>query len=221
MFNQFVEKEKIHIVPNFADDYLFTEEETINTKFAQTKPLTLLYLSNMIHGKGYQELVEAYISLHDSYKDQIHLSFVGGFREEKAEEDFTNLIKPYNQITYLGKFIDGENKKKLYEQTHIFCLPTYYPFEGQPISIIEAYATGCVVITTAHSGIPYIFTDKKNGYIVEKKSVNSIKETIEYIVDNQGDLHSIALFNKRESFVKYRALTYQNSINKILIDVNS
>jgi glycosyltransferase involved in cell wall biosynthesis len=53
--------------------------------------------------------------------------------------------------------VDGPGKKNLFSEAHIFCLPTYYPYEGQPIAILEAFASGCVVITTNHSGISDFF----------------------------------------------------------------
>jgi glycosyltransferase involved in cell wall biosynthesis len=89
-----------------------------------------------------------------------------------------NKIADNEELKYLGKFIDGVEKRKLYCESHIFCLPTYYPFEGQPISILEGYATGCAVITSNHSGIPFIFKDEKNGFMVEKKSVSSLTESL-------------------------------------------
>ena len=72
--------------------------------------------------------------------------------------------------------MNGTQKKDLYSNAHIFCLPTYYPWEGQPFCILEAYAAGCVVITTNHSGISQVFKDGINGIEVEKKST-TITET--------------------------------------------
>jgi glycosyltransferase involved in cell wall biosynthesis len=217
VFSQFVDRNKVHIVPNFADDFLFVEQKEIENKFSNIKPLKILYLSNLIYGKGYQELAEAYTILDSKYQKNIELSFVGGFANKKAENDFLSLIKPHKQIKYLGKFIDGYEKKQLYGQTHIFCLPTYYPFEGQPISILEAYASGIVVITTNHSGIPYVFKDKVNGFEVEKKSKESLKFIIEYVEKNKGILRDIALNNREEAFNKYRITVYQSTILNIII----
>lgn len=54
-------------------------------------------------------------------------------------------------------------KLDLFVESHVFVLPTYYLFEGQPIGIIEAYAAGCVVVTTRHSNICDIFSGSING----------------------------------------------------------
>jgi glycosyltransferase involved in cell wall biosynthesis len=218
VFSKFVSEGKIHIVPNFADDYLFVENADIIKKFLPQKPLNLLFLSNLIYGKGFQELAEAYTLLESKYQEKINFTFVGGFRDDKVKDKFMAFIEPYKNIKYLGAFIDGEAKKQLYQQTQLFCLPTYYPFEGQPISILEAYASGIVVITTNHSGIPYVFKDKINGFQVEKKSEESIKEVLEYIIDNPEVLLKIALNNNTEASEKYRVAVYQKNIIKIFFD---
>jgi Glycosyltransferase len=221
IFSKVIPESKIHIVPNFAEDFLFVNKEEIKTKFATNKRIQILYLSNLIPGKGYNELADAYIALEDSLKKQINIVFVGGFESQNSEHNFLDKIKNYNGLEYIGKFIDGEEKRKLYCKSHVFCLPTYYPFEGQPISILEAYATGCVVITSNHSGIPFIFSDKRNGFIVEKKSIPSIKKAIENVLCHKIQLENIALNNRDEALKKYRTSIYQNSIFDIFKKQNS
>lgn len=47
-----------------------------------------------------------------------------------------------------------------------FALPTRYPNEGQPISILEAMGNGMFIITTDHAGIPDIVEDGVNGIVI-------------------------------------------------------
>ena len=215
-FSSVIENKRIHVIPNFASNYLFVTPDEINWKFKNRSVLEVLYLSNLIFGKGYLELAEAYISLPSDIKKQINLTFVGGFQSDKFKNSFFKMIEKESGIKYLGNFIDGQNKKELYMNTNIFCLPTYYPFEGQPISILEAYATGCVVITTDHSGIPQIFKDKINGYQVEKKSANSIAEALEKILIEKDMLLTIGLNNRQEANSNYRKEVFVNRVLKVL-----
>jgi glycosyltransferase involved in cell wall biosynthesis len=154
--------------------------------------------------------------LNENEQKNIKINFVGGFENENSKKKFLKKIENNSGITYLGKFIDGKEKRDLYCKSHVFCLPTYYPYEGQPISILESYATGCVVITTNHSGIPFIFKNNKNGFIVEKKSVTSLTDVLKKILSNKGNLKNIAFYNRDEAYEKYRTYTYQNKILKIL-----
>lgn len=207
---------KIHIVPNFAEDFLFVSNEEIEKKFSHVEPIEVLYLSNLIPGKGYNELADAYLLLNNEEQNMINLSFVGGFENAESEGEFMKKIATNKHIKYLGKFIDGKSKRELYLKSHVFCLPTYYPFEGQPISILEGYATGCAVVTSNHSGIPFIFKDELNGFMVEKKSVQSLVEVLRKLILQKNSLKKIALYNKDQAFRKYRTEIYQDKILNIL-----
>lgn len=50
-----------------------------------------------------------------------------------------------------------------------FALPTRYPNEGQPISILEAMGNGMFIITTDHAGIPDI-VDTENGIVLKSNA---------------------------------------------------
>lgn len=215
IFSKVIKNEKIHIVPNFAEDFLFVDDEEIKAKFSNKQSIQILYLSNLIPGKGYDELADAFIELPEQLQKEVNILFVGGFESKESEDSFMSKIRTYDGLKYVGKFIDGEKKRELYCKSHVFCLPTYYPFEGQPISILEGYATGCVVITSDHSGIPFVFSDKKNGFMVEKKSIPSIKKAIEDVLSNKNNLEKIAFHNRNEAFEKYRTSIYQNAIMRI------
>ncbi|AZA51874.1 glycosyltransferase family 4 protein [Chryseobacterium sp. G0201] len=214
-FKRVIPENKIHIVPNFAEDFLFVSDEEIEHKFLNTEPIQLLYLSNLIPGKGYNELADAYLELTEEEQKQIKISFVGGFENEDSEKTFLEKISKNAGFNYLGKFIDGDEKRKLYCKSHVFCLPTYYPFEGQPISILEGYATGCVVITSNHSGIPFISKDNENGFVVEKKSIPSLVNALKKLISEKENLKSIAFHNRNEALEKYRTSIYQQKIMKI------
>jgi glycosyltransferase involved in cell wall biosynthesis len=218
MFLQHVHSDKIHIVPNFVDNYIFSDVESIKNKFNSLNKLNLLYLSNLLPGKGYYELTKAFIELDSELRKEFSLTFVGGFDNEEDKINFLSLISPFSNIFYLGEFIDGIFKKNLYDKSHIFCLPTYYPFEGQPISILEGYASGMVVMTTNHSGIPMIFDQKTNGYLVRTKSIESIKKCLQIIFEQKKTLYKIANSNFIEAKEKYVSQIFENRIKKIILN---
>lgn len=111
--------------------------------------------------------------------------------------------------------IDNEKKKELFEKTHIFCLPTMF-FEGQPISILEAYAAGCVVITTGQSGILDIFTDQINGFRIQENSSESITKILSDLPVKQKSLLKIALYNNQSAVEKYRVGIYTSNLKDVI-----
>lgn len=219
IFANLISFEKIHIVPNFAEDYLFLSENEIKDKLANIFPLRILFLSNLIFGKGYKELVAGYLGLTEEHKEKVIITFVGGFESAKCKNEFLKTIEGQKGLIYHGLFVSGYEKKTLYKQAHIFCLPTYYPYEGQPISILEAYATGCAVITTDHSGIPDVFRNGVNGFEVQKMSSDSIKSMLEQILEKPEQLQPIAIFNRKIAYEKYRTSIYNASLSKIFENI--
>jgi len=218
IFEGMIPQDRIYVVPNFAEDYLLLDPKKIEKKFLKTNSLRILFLSNLIPGKGYEELINTYMTLKDDLKKNIRIDFAGGFESKDHKKKFLDKIKDTIALHYHGIVSNGK-KKELFSNSHLFCLPTYYYYEGQPISILEAYASGCVVITTDHGGISDIFKNGVNGFEVRKKSVVSIKRKIEQILKKPEKLLPMALSNREIVYAKYRTSTYCSSLLKIFADV--
>lgn len=216
-FSNVISNEKIHIVNNFAEDYLFISDDTLRNKFLKMECLNILFLSNLLPGKGYLELLEAYISLPDEYKHKIKIDFAGKLVRESDKKDFLEKLENLSNVKYHGT-VSGDKKRDLFHHAHVFCLPTYYPYEGQPFTILEAYAGGNYVITTYHSGINHVFGDKINGTKVEKKSIESINDALIDIYNNKEDLIRIATYNRSIAKKEYTSRIYIDKMTKILLE---
>jgi glycosyltransferase involved in cell wall biosynthesis len=215
MFVPSVPRSRIHIVPNFAQEYLFVSAEAIAAKFSQPRPLRLLFLSNLIPGKGYLELLDSFLALPATERERFRLDFAGGFESRDQQQTFLERIAPIPQIRYHG-VVRGEQKRELLAGAHVFCLPTYYPYEGQPISILEAYAAGCAVVTTDHSGIFDIFTPGKNGYAVEKQSVADLVRVLGELLRDSDALARMALNNFELAKRDFRPAMYCSNLLSVL-----
>jgi len=213
-FKNVISENKIFVVPNFAEDSLFVTQKEISNKFKDTSKLRILFLSNMLYGKGHIELIDAYLAMSESNQKKIKLDFVGEVISQKKL--FFSKIKNHENVTYHGPLF-GNQKVKLFKSSHIFCLPTYYPYEGQPFSIIEAYASGNVVITTDHSGIIHIFKDGLNGFLVEKKSIHDLTQLITKILRDVKSLEKIALNNLNYCKDKHRETKFIETIKCVLL----
>ncbi len=203
MFHGRVRPDRLHEVPNFAPDGLFCPPETVDRKFADSRPLRVLFLSNLLAGKGYLELIAAISLLTPVERSQMEFHFAGGFENADEEAGFRTATAPYPEVSYHG-VVHGEQKAQLFRAAHLFCLPTYYPYEGQPISILEAYASGCAVVTTAHSGIPDVFTTDVNGFEVEARSASSIAQVLRASLRQSERLQRMAAHNRDVADRLYR-----------------
>ncbi len=208
-------EKSIHCIPNFAQDYLFRSPAEIDAKFRAPGCLRIVFLSNMIPAKGHEELLAAYCSLNTTEQSQIHLEFAGAFESSAARDAFLNRILKFPKVSYLG-VVGGASKADLLGRAHVFCLPTYYPYEGQPISILEAYASGCAVITTDHSGIFDVFVPEICGLTVEPKSVNSLTSALRRCLADRAMLHEQAHHNRQLAQERYRVSTYTSRLLSVL-----
>lgn len=212
--------DKLHIVPNFSDDEYFVSTDVISHKFKKIEKLRLLFLSNLLPGKGHVELLCALELLLPQQRAGIVIDFAGGFESSEHEKNFKQQAKAILgiQINIHG-VVKGDEKRGLLEQAHLFCLPTYYPYEGQPISILEAYASGCSVLTTNHSGIFDVFTPGVNGIEVEPRKAESIAVALTHIMKNPHILLKHALANRRVAEEKYRAFMHVEALKRIIYSV--
>jgi glycosyltransferase involved in cell wall biosynthesis len=214
IFRDLIHRSRIHVVPNFAQDCLFVTERQIVEKFSNMRPVKILFISNLIPQKGFNELADAFFRLADSVKRMVRIEFAGRFDTKSEERMFLGKIAGIEQICYHG-IVDDAKKQSLFSQAHIFCLPTAL-CEGQPISILEAYASGCVVLTTGQGGIRDIFADGVNGFKIQERSSKSIKSVLEGMIRKPKDLLTIALANRRMAGEKYRTAIFNASLRAII-----
>lgn len=215
VFAGLVEPEKIHVVPNFAADELFATEDEITDKFAMPGQLRVVYLSGLEQKKGYLELARAYSVLSPEEQRLIRIDFAGLFDDTTAnQESFLALIAASPNLTYHG-VVQGQQKRELLRDAHIFCLPTMH-FEGQPISILEAYASGCVVLTTCPPGILDIFEDGVNGFRIPEASPQSIAAQLTGLAGKRKGLGEIGLRNRQIFAEKYRRTEFSNRLRAIV-----
>ncbi|MDM8553313.1 glycosyltransferase family 4 protein [Desulfococcaceae bacterium HSG7] len=219
MFSKAASPSRIHVIPNFAEMHIFVTREEISDNFNKFYPLRILFLSNMLYGKGHIELLDSYLKLDEKLREKIEIDFAGEVVFQSDEKYFSLIIGKHNNIKCHGP-VSGLNKKRMYAQAHIYCLPTYYPYEGQPFCILEAYASGCAVITTNHSGIGDIFTDGINGYEVEKRSVDSLVFALEKAIKQRDNLRNMAINNLRLAKEKYTQSRFIESMKQAIGSLN-
>ncbi len=184
--------QKLQVVPNGLPSDV--QINGAKPKRFLSGPLRLLYLSNLMESKGYMDVLEACYQLKQKGLD-FRCDYCGDFvrtsegtelSAAQAKDSFFQRIKALgleNYIFYHG-VVGGNVKQTFLQEAHLFLLPTYHPWEGQPISIIEALSLGTPVITTAYRGMLEQVKDGYNGYYVAPKSPNEIAAAVQKAVIN-------------------------------------
>ena len=204
----FLEDKNIFSLPNFAQDYLYTEDKKL-----VNDELRIFYLSNLMKEKGIICLLNALKNLEKN--NIIYKAKIAGNIDQKYSKEILNLFTELKNAEYIG-VVNGDDKKNLLEWGNVFVLPTFYKMEGQPISILEAMATKNLVVTTNHAGIPDIFKDKVNGYLVKKNSIKSIQDILTYIATNKSEIEKIATYNKEYFLDNFTVNAFKKNLIKII-----
>lgn len=201
MFNGIVDESKVFVCENGVQPEFIINENELKEKIQKLKDkktMNIIYLSNLMETKGILDLLKACEMLKEEKVD-FHIDVAGNIEsviEKEVKECFDKLG---NSITYHG-VVSGNKKKELLLNAHIFALPTYYPNEGQPISILEAMTMGGAVVTTYQGGICDIFQDEVNGKVCEAQNIDSIKNAL---LQCNNNLEDYILNNYKNAIKKY------------------
>lgn len=182
---------KLRVVPNGLT--LGVEEPEAAVKFPPgSGRVELLYLSSLMPSKGFFDVIQAVEILEQQFPGRYHLNLCGHFVDARTEtpidvHDLDSLVSYIarndleDSVTYHGQVV-GAEKMKQFAQAHLFLLPTSYPWEGQPLSIIEAMAYGLPVVSCRHKGIPEQVIDGETGCFVRPKDPEHLAIVIEQTV---------------------------------------
>jgi glycosyltransferase involved in cell wall biosynthesis len=195
MKDQFKEfpKMKLEVVPNAISKDL----ENLNIVFP--KENRVLFLSNIMASKGITEfLIAAKQLLIDD--NSIRIDIAGDFISDnyltkneikkKFFKLFVDLKHDFSERIFYHGPVSGTKKVDLFKSSSIFILPTYYPTEAYPISILEAMASGNAIITTKHNYLEKIISEEHGGTI-QKKDSSEIVSSIKKLFGDQKRLQVI------------------------------
>jgi glycosyltransferase involved in cell wall biosynthesis len=89
-------------------------------------------------------------------------------------------------IDYLG-FVSGEQKHRLLREADLFCFPTYYENENQPVNLIEAMAFGLPILTTRWRSIPELFPVNYPGLVEIRSPEQIARALLELLPSETGE----------------------------------
>ncbi len=134
--------------------------------------LRVLYLAHCTASKGLFDTLEGVILANaslraDAVPMRLHLTVAGAFVTPYEEARFLQRLadpEVAEAVTYVG-FVSGDAKSSLLRNSDVFCFPTYYETEGQPVNLIEAIAFGLAIVTTRWRAIPEIVPSDFGGFV--------------------------------------------------------
>jgi glycosyltransferase involved in cell wall biosynthesis len=148
------------------------------------RTIRVLYLAHCTHEKGLFDtlagvkIANEMLARHGSAL-VVQLMVAGTFVNAGEKREWEELMKQPElaQQTRWHGFVSGEEKDRLLREADLFCFPTYYQNENQPVNLIEAMAYGLPILTTRWRSIPELFPAGYSG-LVDVRSPEQIAEAL-------------------------------------------
>jgi len=122
---------------------------------------TVSFLGLFIADKGIWELLEAAENVHAKARDA-HFVLAGDGPEFQAIQREVE-ARGLGDYVSLPGWVTGEERKAIWAQSDIFCLPSHS--EGFPVSIVEAMSLGVAIVASDVGGIPEAIVDGEHGLL--------------------------------------------------------
>lgn len=163
-------KDKVYLTPNSID---ITENVNLTPKEYKR----IAFIGNLYPTKGLYELVDACI------RTDVRLDIIGPGSDDVMTKVKRMAGEMLNKTIFIHGRLPNNKAVKFMHDVDIVALPTYYPWEAFPISIIEAMSLTKMVISCPRAAIKDMLTDLNGnpcGMLVEPKSSDAIVEAINW-----------------------------------------
>jgi len=168
--------DKIKYIPNGVDLEKFKSVKSVSKE-------GLLFIGRLHFQKSVNSLIKA-MDYVVKEKPEVKLKIIGSGPLEEELKKLTNDLNLTDRINFLGK-VSYEDIKKHYQTSELFILPSL--FEGQPLTLLEAWAMEVPVIATNVVGTKEILKHKINGYLVSPNNPKELAEGILFALDNKNE----------------------------------
>ncbi len=163
-------KNRIEWYPNSRPSH----NNLIRRKDNIKRAMNFVFLGHVKKEKGIVELVEAFKRLNND----VRLHIYGPISEDILEKDLNG-----SNYTYKG-IVAPQRVGEILSEMDVLILPTYYPGEGYPGAILEAYANGLPVIATKWRCIPEI-VHSNSGILVKPQNIDELVIAIDTYSNNE------------------------------------
>ena len=152
------------------------------------------FVGSICKNKGVYDIIQSLKHI----KNNIKIIMIGA-----CDQDYFNkYIKEQrvSNIVFKGSISESE-KINILKNSDLFILPSYA--EGQPLSILEAMASGLPIISTTVGSIPEIIKNGVNGFLIEPGDIIGIAKHIDYLASNKKIMNKISINNSRIAIKRY------------------
>ena len=180
-FGQQIEP-KLRAIPNGINltEYLAPANQQERAVQDKDSDLTVVTVAGLNNQKGHEYLVRAIPSIVAEFA-QVRFVFVGEGHLRSSLENLATSLGIENKVEFAGWRTDVP---AILRRSDLFVLPSL--FEGLPLSLIEAMASGKAVVATDVDGTHDVVIDGATGFLVPPKDPAALSQRIaELLADSK------------------------------------
>ncbi len=196
-------KSKIFLVKNFVDTDKFINVD----RSYKGRLLKLLYVGRLHPEKGLDMIVKLAEEIRNK-KLNIEITVIG---DGEMYNQLLGIDKLNNKIKVLGRKTSDEIVSYL-KKSDILLFPTKISGEGLPISVLEAMATGLIVVASDIHSMQALFDNNVDGLLFNFASQKEFEKKILWCLENEEKLPKISRQARKKIEDKY---SLKNNMLKI------
>jgi glycosyltransferase involved in cell wall biosynthesis len=206
VFGNLLPDSKIFVVENGVPECGAWE---IREKSVKHSAETLLYMGTLMRTKGVFELVQAIAILKQS-RPAVKLRLAGNWENDDTKTKVLEFIdrEQMNSFVEFAGNVSGAAKAEFLASGDIFCLPTRYIYEGQPLAVLEAMSAGLPIFGTTHAAMASTAPDGVCGKLISKDAdASTIAASLGCMLENSNALQEFSDNSRRRYLEKYTLQT--------------
>lgn len=205
-------KEKYSFLNNNIHSFFSTTHNDIkykNSEILNSSKLRIVFLGRVDPAKRLEDLLEACVILKNEGYQYI-LEIIGDGNHLNVIKIFAKQLGIYDNIRFNGYVSDRSIIDNILLNSDVIVLPSLT--EGTPKVLPEAMSRGVIPIAVKNVGSNnFIIQHGVNGFLVEKKSPQTIFNILKYLIDNSSIKDEII----EEAYKYAKKRTAKNEIKRI------
>ncbi len=176
-------------------------------------PRTLVAIGRLERVKGFDVLLTALVTVRDAIPD-ISVKIAGDGALRGDLERLRSELRLTKCVEFLG-FVD--DIQTLLQSAEIFVMPSRW--EGLPISLLEAVASGVPVVASAVGAVPEVITDRETGRLIPPGDVEALAKAIIEVLQNPDEAHERAVRAFQRAKSRYSLDATVASVERLYLEV--
>lgn len=196
-----IKKDKISLLSNGINKELLEKMPVTEIKkiYNLDKKFTISFIGRFEEYKGLQNIIESIAKLKPDHKVKLVAMGIGG----NYLDELKLLVSKYNLEEEVEILIncDYTTRDQILQASDLFVLPSKWEAFG--ISILEAMAKKCAIITTKTEGGEFLIEEKKNGFLFDYGDIDTLTKHIQTLLKDKELLAKIQNnnYNKAQNYL--------------------